>query len=159
ESSSRSFHRRRRPATRTAWERAVEALTPPIRVPLPPPREAGKGPIVVKDAVLADDRRAHESVAPPGRVRRDALLPAGVGVARAAAAAAVVASAGVVVDPDGLALLLVANVLGFVLAGIMWRRSRPRSSYGTLLVAFGFLLAFGALAGASQPLLFSLGVL
>jgi len=137
----------------------VEALTPPIRVPLPPPREAGKGPIVVKDAVLADDRRAHESVATRGRVRRDELVLAGVGVALAAAAAAVVASAGVVVDPDGFALLLVANVLGFVLAGIMWRRSRPRSSYGTLLVAFGFLLAFGALAGASQPLLFSLGVL
>jgi signal transduction histidine kinase len=71
----------------------------------------------------------------------------------------VVVAANRVADPEGFALLLVVNVLGFVLAGLMWRRSRPRSPFGTLLVGFGFLLGFACLAGVSQPVLFDLGVL
>ncbi|HEY1366458.1 MAG TPA: hypothetical protein VGF23_05070, partial [Gaiellaceae bacterium] len=116
--------------------------------------------MAVDQAALSNERRQREAaVVSPRRRRPGELVVAALGAALAAAAATVVVVADTVTDPEGLALLLVANVLGFVLAGLMWRRSRPGSPFGPLLVAFGFLLGFACLAGASQPLLFDLGVL
>jgi signal transduction histidine kinase len=79
--------------------------------------------------------------------------------AAAAGAAAVVLRGGVTASADGYALLLALNVLVFVFAGLAWRRARPWSPYGLALIGYGLASSLYCLAGASQPLVFSVGVL
>ena len=73
--------------------------------------------------------------------------------------AAVVASGTVVGSKTGFASLLVLTVIAYVIAGLAWRRARPWSPLGPLLVAFGFFCAVISLDALSSPIAHSIGVL
>jgi signal transduction histidine kinase len=79
--------------------------------------------------------------------------------AGAAAAAAIVATGGVATEPTTTAAVLVANIATFALGGLVWRRGRPASVFGTLLLIEGFLVFVSSLSGSSVPVLFLIGML
>src|SRR6185295_18975109 len=109
---------------------------------------ATTAPVELREAELAG---WHEW-ARPWPVAIAALLAAGM-------TAALTLSAGVLVRPGWFALFAAYNVLAFAAVGLLWRRRRPHSHVGLLLLALGATLAVVALQGTSWPLGFSIGVL
>ena len=79
--------------------------------------------------------------------------------ASAFAAAAIVATGGVVSEPSLFAAVLVANIVTLGLGGLVWRRGRPASLFGNLLLAEGVLVFVSSLSGASSPALYLIGML
>jgi signal transduction histidine kinase len=77
----------------------------------------------------------------------------------AAAAAAIIAEGGAVAEPTALTAVLVANIATLAVAGLLWRRSRPASHVGTLLLVEGLLVAVSSLVGSPDPGVHLVGVL
>ena len=92
-------------------------------------------------------------------LRRSDLAVIAVAFAGAVAAAAIVATGGVVRDPTTVATVLVANIAALALAGVIWRRGRPASAFGTLLLAEGVLVFISSLAGSSNSVVHLIGML
>jgi signal transduction histidine kinase len=90
------------------------------------------------------------------------LRPWPVGIAAAVAAvgtSALTVAGDVLVRPGWFALFAAYNVLAFTAVGLLWRRRRPGSRVGLLLLLLAAVLAVVALQGASSSLAFSIGVL
>ena len=87
------------------------------------------------------------------------LAVAGATLVGAGVAAAIVLTGGVATDRTALAAVLVANVAALGVSGQLWRRARPASSFGMLLLAEGALVVVSSLAGASASGLYLVGVL
>ena len=83
-------------------------------------------------------------------VRRSDLVVSAVAFAAASAAAAIVATGGVASDPTTVATVLVANIAALALGGLLWRRGRPTSFFGNLLLAEGLLVFVSSLVGLCQ---------
>ena len=79
--------------------------------------------------------------------------------AAASAAAAIVATGGVVHDPTAFAAVLVANIATLAVGGLAWRRGRPSSLFGYLLLAEGLLVVVSSLSGAPDSVLHLIGIL
>jgi signal transduction histidine kinase len=90
--------------------------------------------------------------------RRDAAIGVGA-LAGAAVAAVVVVTGGVSAEPTSYAVLLVANILTFAVAGALWLHSRPRSALGVLLLGAALLKLLSSLSGSPQPTVYFVGVL
>src|SRR5215213_434282 len=80
-------------------------------------------------------------------------------IAASVAALWVTLSADFLTYPGWLAVQKVDFILGPVLAGLYWYRRRPRSRFGPMLIAFGFLGALYVFQSASNSWLFSIGLL
>jgi signal transduction histidine kinase len=77
-----------------------------------------------------------------------------------AATTAVLTVAGdVLVRPGWFALFAAYNVVAFAGVGLLWRRQRPQSHVGPLLLLLAAFLAVVSLQGTSSSLPFSIGVL
>ena len=109
---------------------------------------ATTAPVELRDAELAG---WHEWVR-PWPVAIAAVLAAGV-------TAALTISAGVLVRPGGFALFAGYSVVAFAGVGLLWRRRRPQSLVGLVLLLLAAALAVVALQGTSWSLGFSIGVL
>ena len=92
-------------------------------------------------------------------LRRSDLAVVALTCACAAAAAAIVATGGVLRDPTAFAVVLVANIATLGLGGLAWRRGRPSSSFGNLLLAEGLLVFVSSLAGSPGAVLHLIGIL
>ena len=92
-------------------------------------------------------------------LKKSDLVVIAVAAAGAAAAAAIVATGGVASEPTAFAAVLVANIATFALGGLVWRRGRPASVFGSLLLAQGVLVLVSSLAGSSVPALYLIGML
>jgi signal transduction histidine kinase len=92
-------------------------------------------------------------------VRKSDLAVIAVAVAGASAAAAIVATGGVTTDPTMVATVFVANIAALALGGLIWRRGRPASSFGNLLLAEGVLVLVSSLAGSSSSVVHLIGML
>ncbi len=79
--------------------------------------------------------------------------------AAASAAAAIVATGGVVGDSTAFAAVLVANIATLAVGGLAWRRGRPSSLFGYLLLAEGLLVFVSSLSGSPDSVLHLIGVL
>ena len=79
--------------------------------------------------------------------------------AAASAAAAIVATGGVVRDSTAFAAVLVANIATLAVGGLAWRRGRPFSLFGYLLLAEGLLVFVSSLSGSPDSVLHLIGVL
>jgi signal transduction histidine kinase len=79
--------------------------------------------------------------------------------AAASAAAAISATGGVVRDSNAFAAVLVANIAALTVGGLAWRRGRPSSLFGYLLLAEGLLVFVSSLSGSPDPVLHLIGVL
>jgi len=77
----------------------------------------------------------------------------------AAAAAATVATGGVAGEPSLFAAVLVANIVALALGGLVWRRGRPSSLFGYLLLAEGVLVFVSSLSGSPSSILYLIGML
>jgi len=77
----------------------------------------------------------------------------------AAAAAAIVATGGVAGEPSLFAAVLVANIVTLALGGLVWRRGRPSSLFGYLLLAEGVLVFVSSLSGSPSSILYLIGML
>ena len=89
---------------------------------------------------------------------RDWLIAA-LALAAAAAAIAVTADADFLAHPGWLAAQKVDLILGPVLIGLYWLRVRPRSRFGWVLIAFGFLCAGYITQSLTTPWLFGVGLI
>jgi len=92
-------------------------------------------------------------------LRRSDLAVIAVALAGAAAAAAIVSSGGVVTAPTAFATVLVANIVTLAVGGVAWRRGRPFSLFGNLLLAEGALVFVSSLSGSSNSVLHLVGLL
>jgi signal transduction histidine kinase len=92
-------------------------------------------------------------------LQRSDLAVIAVAFAAAIAAAAIVATGGVAADPTTTAAVLVANIATFALGGLVWRRGRPSSVFGTLLLAEGLLVFVSSFSGSPVSVLFLIGML
>lgn len=79
--------------------------------------------------------------------------------ASATAAAAIVVTGGVVGEPSLFAAVLVANIVTLGLGGLVWRRGRPSSFFGNLLLAEGALVFVSSLSGSPRSTLYLIGML
>jgi signal transduction histidine kinase len=86
------------------------------------------------------------------------LTIVGAALASSLGGVILITTGGVVTDPVGFAVVVVANVLGFALAGLLWVRSRPWSIFGRVLVAKVAVVALTALLGVAVSWLFVAGV-
>jgi signal transduction histidine kinase len=93
------------------------------------------------------------------RLRRSDLAVIALACAGAAAAAAIVATGDVLTDPTAFAAVLVANIVTLVVGGLAWRRGRPSSLFGYLLIAEGLLVFVSGLSGSPDSVLHLIGVL
>ena len=109
---------------------------------------ATTAPVELRDAELAG---WHEW-ARPWPLAIAAVLAAGV-------TAALTVSAGVLVRPGWFALFAGYSVVAFAGVGLLWRRRRPQSLVGLVLLLLAAALAVVALQGTSWSLGFSIGVL
>jgi signal transduction histidine kinase len=80
-------------------------------------------------------------------------------LAAACAAVAIVLTGGVAAHPTVFAAVLVANMATYALAGVLWRHSRPSSSFGTLLLVESLLIALTSLSGSAVSGVYLVGVL
>ena len=80
-------------------------------------------------------------------------------IAASAAALWVTLSADFLTYPGWLAVQKADFILGPVVAGLYWHRRRPQSRFGPMLIAFGFIGALYVLQSATNPWLFSVGLL
>ena len=83
----------------------------------------------------------------------------GVACVCAAAAAAIVATGGVASAPTAFTAVVVANIATLALGGVAWRRGRPFSLFGNLLLAEGVLVFISSLSGSHDPVLHLIGIL
>lgn len=90
---------------------------------------------------------------------RSDLAVVAVSFAAAAAAAAIVATGNVVSEPSLFAAVLVANIVTLGLGGLVWRRGRPPSLFGNLLLVEGVLVAVSSLSGSPSSGLYLVGML
>lgn len=92
-------------------------------------------------------------------LQRSDLAVIAVAFAGAGAAAAIVATGGVSSEPTAFAAVLVANIATLALGGLVWRRGRPSSFFGNLLLAEGVLVFLSSLAGSPNSVLHLIGIL
>ena len=92
-------------------------------------------------------------------LQRADLAVIAVAFAGAAAAAAIVATGGVVREPSLFAAVLVANIATLALGGLVWRRGRPSSLFGNLLLAEGVLVFLSSFSGSPRSVLYLIGML
>jgi signal transduction histidine kinase len=92
-------------------------------------------------------------------LRRADLAVIALACAAASAAAAIVATGGVVGDSTAFAAVLVANIATLAVGGLAWRRGRPSSLFGYLLLAEGLLVFVSSLSGSPDSVLHLIGVL
>jgi signal transduction histidine kinase len=109
---------------------------------------ATTAPVELRDSELA---AWHEWVR-PWPVAIAAVLVAG-------ATAALTLTAGVLARPGWFALFAAYNVVAFAAVGLLWRRRRPQSHVGLLLLLLAAVLAVVSLQGTSWSPGFSVGVL
>jgi signal transduction histidine kinase len=87
------------------------------------------------------------------------LAVVGISVATAAAATAIIATGGVASEPTAFAAVVVANIGTLALGGLVWRRGRPSSLFGSLLLVEGVLVFLSGLAGSPNSVVHLIGVL
>jgi signal transduction histidine kinase len=92
-------------------------------------------------------------------LRKPDLVVIAFAFAAATAAAAIVAAGGVTSDPTTVATVLVANIAALALGGLIWRRGRPASSFGNLLLAEGALIFVSSLSGSANSVVHLIGML
>jgi signal transduction histidine kinase len=92
-------------------------------------------------------------------LKRSDLAVIVLALAGAGGAAAIVAGGGVTNEPTTFAAVLVANIATLALAGLVWRRGRPSSLFGNLLLAEGVLVFLSSFAGAPVSWLYLIGIL
>jgi len=92
-------------------------------------------------------------------LRRADLAVIALACAGASAAAVIVATGGVVGDSSAFAAVLVANIATLAVGGLAWRRGRPSSLFGYLLLAEGLLVFVSSLSGSPDSVLHLIGVL
>jgi signal transduction histidine kinase len=92
-------------------------------------------------------------------LRRPDLAVIALAFACAAAATAIVSTGGVATEPTAFAAVLVANILTLALGGLVWRRGRPSSLFGSLLLAEGMLVFLSSLSGSPNSVLHLVGML
>jgi len=109
-------------------------------------------------AEFFDDQVERLDLSLDGLTRFDVAVGIGTVVA-ACGAAAIIVTGGVATYPTAFAAVLVANIATLALAGALWRRSRPSSPFGALLLAEGLLVALTSLSGSPRPDVYFLGVL
>lgn len=109
---------------------------------------ATTAPVELRDAELA----GWYEWARPWPVAIAALVAAGV-------TALLTVSAGVLLRPGSFALFAGYSVVAFAGVGLLWRRRRPQSLVGLVLLLLAAALAVVALQGTSWSLGFSIGVL
>ncbi|HEY2355346.1 MAG TPA: histidine kinase [Gaiellaceae bacterium] len=112
---------------------------------------------VFRNRPYDEEREIHGAAfgAAPGR----SDLVVGLAAVAAVAVVAVVAEGGAASDPAAFTAVLAANVATFVVAGLLWRNSRPSSLIGPLLLVEGLLVAVSALAGSRGPVPHLVGVI
>ena len=118
-------------------------------------------------ALLCPGTAGYGQAVSPGRptLRRDLLheprwqLATAVSAVLAAVVVAwVTLAADFLAHPEWLALQKADFILGPVFIGLYWLRRRPHSRFGPLLIAFGFVGVLYGLQSASEPWLFSAGL-
>jgi signal transduction histidine kinase len=92
-------------------------------------------------------------------LQRPDLAVIALAFACAGAAAAIVATGGVATEETAFAAVLVANILTLALGGLVWRRGRPTSFFGNLLLAEGVLVFLSSLSGSHVSVLYLIGML
>jgi signal transduction histidine kinase len=92
-------------------------------------------------------------------VQKSDLVVLAVAFAGASAAAAIVATGGVSSAPTTVATVVVANIAALALGGLIWRRGRPSSSFGNLLLAMAVLVFVSGLSGSTNSVLHLIGML
>ncbi len=107
---------------------------------------------------LGIDTERQDSAFGTGLTKSDLAVIA-VAFAAAAGAAAIVATGGVVTEPTAFAAVLVANIVTLAFGGLVWRRGRPASLFGNLLLAEGVLVFISSLSGSSVAVVHLVGVL
>jgi signal transduction histidine kinase len=107
---------------------------------------------------LGIDTERQDSAFGTGLTKSDLAVIA-VAFAAAAGAAAIVATGGVVTEPTAFAAVLVANIVTLAFGGLVWRRGRPASLFGNLLLAEGVLVFISSLSGSPVPVVHLVGVL
>jgi signal transduction histidine kinase len=95
----------------------------------------------------------------PRSLRARTWLSATVALAAAVATIWITADADFLAHPGWLAAQKADFILGPVLIGLYWLRARPRSRFGWLLIAFGFLCAGYVTQSLTTPWLFGTGLL
>ena len=93
------------------------------------------------------------------RLQKADFVVIALACAAASAAAAIVATGGVVRDSTAFAAVLVANIATLAVGGLAWRRGRPFSLFGYLLLAEGLLVFVSSLSGSPDSVLHLIGVL
>jgi signal transduction histidine kinase len=133
-------------------------------VPSDGPREIALPPFpdAAEDAgEIAADRHGHP-FAGTLLARRQAtvseLTILGAALVVAAIAVAVVAHGSLVASGPGFATLLVLTIVAYVVAGLAWRRARPWSPLGPLLIAFGFFCSLISLDALGQEVAHAVGI-
>jgi signal transduction histidine kinase len=92
-------------------------------------------------------------------VRKSDLAVMAVSVAAAAAATVILAAGGIASEPTAFAAVVVANIGTLALGGLVWRRGRPSSLFGSLLLAEGALVFLSSLAGSPNTVAHLIGIL
>jgi signal transduction histidine kinase len=105
------------------------------------------------------DSELHDNPAFGTGLRRSDLGVIVLACAGASAAATIVATGGVLSDPTAFGAVLVANIATLALGGLAWRRGRPSSLFGNLLLAEGLLILVSSLSGSPDSVLHLIGIL
>jgi signal transduction histidine kinase len=92
-------------------------------------------------------------------LKRSDFAVIALAAAGATAAAAIVATGGVATAPTAFAAVLVANIVTLAVGGLAWRRGRPSSFFGNLLLAEGALVFVSSLSGSPDSVLHLIGLL
>ena len=108
-------------------------------------------------AGLDDQVGLREAAFGDGPAKSD-LVIVGFAVAGAGAAATIIITGGVVQPPMLFAATLIANIVTFAVAGLLWRHGRPSSLLGTLLIAEALLLCLSSFAGSPTPGIYLVGI-
>jgi signal transduction histidine kinase len=112
----------------------------------------------VSVALVPHSRFSGDPAATPPPLRRDALIAAAA-LLLAVTTAWITARAGFLAHPGWLAVQKADLILGPVLVGLYWRRRRPASRFGPLLILAGFAFAPYALQALEAPAAYGVGVL
>jgi len=81
-----------------------------------------------------------------------------VGTAAAVTSVVITLRADFLVYPGWLSVQKADFILGPLLVGLYWRRARPQSRFGWMLIAIGLLFAPNALEGSANPVAFTIGL-
>lgn len=130
-------------------------------------RRLGTGPMTDQSSTLVHrplpaELGVSRRSASPQVLRSGAPWEIVVSLAAIAAAAVAVWStlrAGFLAHPGWLALQKADFILGPVVVGLYWRRRRPESRFGLLLIVLGFVGVPYILQSATAPTLFGIGIL